>query len=80
MGKEKHVPILETVEGGTRVKVGSVPHPMEEKHHIEWVEVEGEGLLCLKFLQPGEAPEAEFRVRATKAREYCNIHGLWKGE
>lgn len=78
VGKEKHVPVIETTERGVKVKVGSVPHPMEEKHYIEWVEVEGEGLLCLKFLQPGEAPEADFRVKATSAREYCNIHGLWK--
>jgi superoxide reductase len=80
VGREKHVPVLERTERGVKVKVGSVPHPMEEKHYIEWVEVEGEGLLCLKFLRPGEAPEAEFGVRGEKAREYCNVHGFWKSK
>lgn len=78
VGREKHVPVVEGTERGVKVKVGSVPHPMEEKHYIEWVEAEGEGFLCLKFLNPGEAPEAEFRVKAERAREYCNIHGLWR--
>lgn len=79
--KEKHVPVIEKIEGGYKVKVGSVPHPMEEKHFIEWVQLCGEGGLALrKFLNPGEAPEAEFKTEAASvsAREYCNIHGLWK--
>lgn len=79
--KEKHVPVIEKVAGGYKVKVGSVAHPMEEKHFIEWVQLCGEGDLALrKFLKPGEAPEAEFKTEATSvsAREYCNIHGLWK--
>jgi superoxide reductase len=78
--KEKHVPVAEKIAGGFKVKVGSVPHPMEEKHYIEWVEIIANGKLCRKWLQPGEAPEADFvtDAAAVTAREYCNIHGLWK--
>ncbi|MDQ7823812.1 MAG: desulfoferrodoxin [Candidatus Eremiobacteraeota bacterium] len=78
--KEKHVPVIEKQADGVLVKVGSVPHPMEEKHFIEWVEImEGERV-CRKFLKPGEAPEAHFAVKEgnVAAREYCNLHGLWK--
>lgn len=79
-GQEKHVPVIEKTEKGVKVKVGSVPHPMEEKHYIEWIEVIAGGRAYRKFLNPGDAPEAEFEVSAEKieAREYCNIHGLWK--
>ncbi len=79
--KEKHVPVVEKVEGGVKVKVGSVPHPMEEKHYIEWVELLADGKAYRQFLQPGGPPEATFQVEAEKvtAREYCNLHGLWKG-
>jgi superoxide reductase len=78
--KEKHVPVIEQVAGGVNVKVGSVPHPMEEKHYIEWVEVISDGQAYRQFLNPGEAPEATFDIKAEKvtAREYCNLHGLWK--
>ncbi|MDO9508435.1 MAG: desulfoferrodoxin [Thermovirgaceae bacterium] len=77
---EKHVPVIEKKNGGLLVKVGSVPHPMEEKHFIEWIEVIVDGKACRKFLKPGEAPEAFFPVdgKDVKAREYCNIHGLWR--
>jgi len=79
-GSEKHVPVIEKTERGIRVKVGSIPHPMEEKHHIEWIEIIGDGRTYRKFLKPGDQPEAEFEVTAAniEAREYCNIHGLWK--
>jgi superoxide reductase len=79
--KEKHVPVVEKVEGGVKVKVGSVPHPMEEKHYIEWVELLADGKAYRQFLQPGGPPEATFQVEAEEvtAREYCNLHGLWKG-
>lgn len=79
-GKEKHVPVVEKTEEGIRVAVGSVPHPMEEKHFIEWIEIIADGKICRKFLAPGSAPEAEFRVTADniEAVEYCNVHGLWK--
>lgn len=80
-GKEKHVPVIEKVEGGIKVKVGSVPHPMEDKHYIEWIEVLADGKICRKFLKPGDASEAVFCVIADSvtAQEYCNVHGLWKG-
>ena len=79
--KEKHVPAIEKVAGGVKVKVGSVAHPMEEKHYIEWVEIIADGKAYRQFLNPGEAPEATFNVEADPitAREYCNLHGLWKG-
>ncbi|MBW2999275.1 desulfoferrodoxin [Candidatus Woesearchaeota archaeon] len=79
-GKEKHVPVIEKTKTGVKVKVGSVPHPMEEKHFIEWIEIIADGKVCRKFLNPGEKPEAEFEIEAVeiKAREYCNLHGLWK--
>ncbi len=79
--KEKHVPVIEKVEGGYKVKVGSVPHPMEEKHYIEWIELLADGKAYRQFLKPGIAPEAMFCVEASSvsAREHCNVHGLWKG-
>ena len=79
-GLEKHVPVIEKTEKGILVKVGSVPHPMEEKHFIEWIEVIVDGRYCRKFLKPGDKPEAEFQISGENisAREYCNIHGLWK--
>jgi len=75
------VPVVEITGSGTKVKVGSVPHPMEEKHYIEWIELITESGSYRKFLKPGMAPEAEFPVKdgILGAREYCNIHGLWKG-
>jgi len=80
VGLEKHVPVIEATDRGIKVKVGEVPHPMEEKHYIEWVEVIADGESCRKFLKPGDKPEAEFEIRPqiVAAREYCNIHGLWK--
>ena len=77
---EKHVPVIEKKNGGLLVKVGSVPHPMEEKHFIEWIEVIVDGKACRKFLKPGEAAEAFFPGdgKDIKAREFCNIHGLWR--
>jgi len=79
---EKHVPVIEKVEGGYKVKVGSAPHPMEEKHYIEWIEAMTEdGRVSRKFLTPGVVAEAVFMIDADSitAREYCNLHGLWKG-
>lgn len=81
--QEKHVPVIEKTNVGIRVKVGSVPHPMEKKHYIEWVEIIADGRAYRKFLKPGDKPEAEFEIKAPKAkkieaREYCNIHGLWE--
>lgn len=78
--KEKHVPVVEKVAGGIKVKVGDVAHPMEEKHYIQWIEIVADGKVYRQFLNPGEAPEATFKVEAEQitAREYCNLHGHWK--
>jgi len=80
VGLEKHVPVIERTEKGIKVKVGAVPHPMEQRHYIEWIEVTAEGRVYRRFLNPGDAPEAEFEITAEKveAREYCSIHGLWR--
>ncbi|MCD4784598.1 MAG: desulfoferrodoxin [Candidatus Eremiobacteraeota bacterium] len=79
---EKHVPVIEKTDDGFLVKVGSVPHPMMEKHFIEWIEVIAGGKAYMEYLKPGDKPEALFCVDADEitAREYCNIHGLWKGD
>ena len=73
-------PVIEKTATGVKVTVGSVPHPMEEKHYIEWIELIADGITYRKFLKPGQKPEAEFNISSDKiqAREYCNIHGLWK--
>ena len=78
--KEKHVPVVEKVDGGFKVKVGSVAHPMEEKHYIEFVEIIADGKVYRQYLNPGDTPEAFFAIAADQvtAREYCNLHGLWK--
>lgn len=80
-GKEKHVPMIEKTADGYKVKVGSVPHPMEEKHYIEWIEIIADGKTYRQYLKPGIVPEAAFCIKAEKvtAREHCNVHGLWKG-
>ena len=78
---EKHVPVVEKSAGGFKVKVGAVSHPMEEKHYIEWIEIIADGRVYRRFLKPGETPEVVFTIEAgsVTAREYCNLHGLWKG-
>ena len=77
---EKHVPVVEKTADGFKVTVGSVIHPSEEKHYIEWIEVIADGKTYRQFLKPGDVPEAEFCIEADQvtAREYCNLHGLWK--
>ena len=79
-GKEKHVPVIEVTADGIRVKVGDVPHPMEEKHYIEWIELLAGNKAYRQFLHPGQPAEAVFPVKADKvsAREHCNVHGMWK--
>jgi superoxide reductase len=78
--KEKHVPVIKKTEKGIKIKTGSVPHPMEETHFIEWIEIIADGMSYKKFLKPGDAPEAEFCLNAKnlEARAYCNLHGLWE--
>lgn len=80
--KEKHMPVIEIIDGGVTVKVGSVAHPMEEKHYIEWIEIVADGTAYRQFLKPGEAPEAFFPLipKSLTAREYCNVHGLWSAK
>jgi len=79
--KEKHVPVIEHTAGGIKVTVGGVPHPMEEKHFIEWIALCVNGRVLRQFLKPGDAPTAFFpgvTAATVMAREYCNLHGLWK--
>jgi superoxide reductase len=77
---EKHVPVIEQVDGGIKVKVGSVAHPMQPEHYIEWIQVLVGDASYRAFLEPGQAPEATFPVSGdgVVAREYCNLHGLWR--
>jgi len=77
---EKHIPVIEKTAAGFKVKVGSVPHPMEAAHYIEWIEIQADGKDYHAFLKPGDTPEAEFCLQAETviARAYCNLHGLWK--
>lgn len=81
---EKHVPVIEKIDGGYKVKVGSVEHPSTEAHYIEWIELISPscGKIQRKHLNPGDKPEAVFYTKADKviAREYCNLHGLWQAE
>lgn len=78
---EKHIPVIKKEENGYRVTIGSVLHPMEEKHYIVFIELIADGISYKKFLKPGDKPEAFFKVKAENvyALEYCNLHGLWKG-
>ncbi len=78
---EKHVPVIQKIDSGYKVTVGSTLHPMEEKHYIEWIELLAGDKTYRQFLNPGDAPEAVFNIEATEvtAREHCNVHGLWKG-
>ena len=78
---EKHVPVIEKIDGGYKVKVGSVLHPMLDEHYIEWIELLADGKAYRQFLEPGMEPEAIFHVEgnSVSAREHCNVHGLWKG-
>lgn len=85
LGPEKHVPIVEQTENGVIVKIGSVDHPMEENHCIEWVELITDKGLYRKVFKHGDKPEAEFNINVDdinqiSAREYCSIHGLWKSK
>jgi superoxide reductase len=78
--KEKHVPVVEKVDGGFKVSVGSVAHPMTDEHHIEWIELIAGDACYRQFLNPGDTPEAVFSVSADAAiaRAHCNLHGVWK--
>ncbi|AYD40841.1 desulfoferrodoxin [Clostridium fermenticellae] len=77
---EKHVPVIEKIQDGVYVKVGEQEHSMEDGHYIEWIEVHTPNKICRKYLRPNEKPEAIFKVDSEVlcAREYCNVHGLWR--
>ena len=77
---EKHVPVIEKLDDGYKVTVGSVAHPMVKEHYIEWIELVADGKAYRQFLNPGDEPSAVFHIEADEvyAREYCNLHGLWK--
>lgn len=77
---EKHVPVVEETENGIKVTIGSIAHPMEDTHYIEWIEVIVDGKSYKHFLRPGDTPEAEFKIAGDNitVRAYCNLHGLWK--
>ena len=79
---EKHVPVFESINDKVVVKVGEVPHPMEETHYIQMIEVFSNDVLFRKFLEPKDEPEFALDCynKFTHAREYCNIHGLWTGK
>jgi len=78
--QEKHVPVVKKTKTSVKVKIGSKAHPMESAHYIEWIEIIADGKVYRQFLKPGDKPEAKFKVAAESvlAREYCNLHGLWK--
>jgi superoxide reductase len=78
---EKHVPVVQSTENGVLAKVGSIEHPMEEKHYIAFIEVLTADRVYRAELKPGQKPEAFFPVtmnEIVEVREYCNLHGLWK--
>jgi superoxide reductase len=80
-GREKHVPVVEAISDGVKIKVGSVEHPMEEKHYIKFIEVLTRDKVLRAELKPRQKPEAQFCVPepdVTEVREFCNVHGLWK--
>ncbi|MBM6731950.1 desulfoferrodoxin family protein [Megasphaera stantonii] len=78
--KEKHVPAVRKEDGRLVVEVGSVTHPMEEKHYIEWIALVSDKSVDIRYLNPGEAPKAEFEGNSGVVYAYCNLHGLWKTE
>lgn len=78
---EKHVPVVTKENNGIKVVVGSVAHPMDDKHWIEWIELIADGKVCRQNLKPGDAPEAFFccvDAADVTVRAYCNLHGAWK--
>ena len=78
--EEKHVPVIEEMDKGYVVKIGSAPHPMEDGHYIEWIELVIDGKGCYVYLKPGDEPKASFEGKGSdvSATAYCNLHGLWK--
>ncbi len=81
-GREKHVPVIEKVDGGYKVSVGSEPHPMKKFHYITEIQLLSGDRVYTKKLEPGDEPVAVFLIDDTDvtARAYCNLHGLWKSK
>ena len=81
---EKHVPVISREGQKVTVHVGSVDHPMQDVHYIEWIAIETSEGVQIKFLQPNKSPEAVFytdtEITAVKAYAYCNLHGLWSAK
>ena len=79
---EKHIPVIEKIEGGYKVAVGDIEHPMAENHYIEWIELIAGDKVYTQFLNPNEKPEAIFKTdeASVSARSYCNLHGNWKSK
>ena len=79
---EKHVPVMEVNGRNVQVTVGAVEHPMLEKHYITMIVLETDRGYQVRYLKPGEKPQAEFVLpegeQVAAAYEYCNLHGLWK--
>lgn len=86
---EKHIPVFQKTKKGFKIQVGSIPHPMEEKHFIEWLEFAIEDKIIRKQFRPGEKAELiiecqNYNLDNCKKdnpkwiRAYCNLHGLWK--
>jgi superoxide reductase len=79
--QEKHVPVVTKEDGRVKVVVGSVLHPMQPEHHIEWIALAANGRVEIHYLKPGEEPRAEFEAAETgTVYAYCNLHGLWKAD
>ena len=79
-GFEKHVPVVTEENSKANIKVGSIPHPMEPEHYIEWIELDVGDKIHRAFLKPGQAPETKFcmpKSPGARVREYCTVHGLW---
>ena len=81
--QEKHIPVCEMTSNQLKVSVGSILHPMEEKHYIEWILIKTDKGEHVKYLEPNKEPVVTFSVKDEKVQEvyaYCNLHGLWKVE
>jgi len=82
-GQEKHVPVVEETNSSIKVKVGSIEHPMEDKHYIKFIEILLKDRIIRKELKPGQAPEVKYcatKLDVIEVREFCSIHGLWKNK
>ena len=81
-GAEKHVPVIEKIDGGYKVTVGKVEHPMSRSHFIGFIDLIHDGHVSRHYLEPGADPVATFMTDAKQvaARAWCNLHGLWKSK